>query len=354
MNRRLWTLVVSALTLVALVAIALVLPVPYIRLAPGPTYNVIGQVGDREVIEITGTTVYPTSGALDMTTVRESGGPRGGLTFVQAIGAWFSESDAVVPQELVYREEVTAEQIKERQAELFEMSESNAVAAALGFLGLPVRTTTYVSRVFVETPAYGVLRAGDVVLTLDDQVISSPAQFAETIRGTPVGTEFRIRVLRDGVEQDVNLRSAANPEDPELGYLGINLAPFYQGDFDIRLNLEDIGGPSAGMMFALGIVNKLTPDDLTGGNVIAGTGTVQPDGSIGPVGGVRQKMAAARTAGAELFLMAPRQCPETEGRVPDGLTVVPVETLADAVATITAWGAGQSVARCPVPGDDER
>jgi PDZ domain-containing protein len=351
MTRRIWTLVVSALTLAALIAIAVVLPVPYVRLAPGPTYNVIGQVGDRDVIEITGTTTYPTSGSLDMTTVRESGGPRGGLTFVQAIGAWFSESDAVVPQELIYRNDETAEQIKERQAELFELSESSAVAAALTYLDLPVRTTTFISRVLADVPASGLLKAGDVVLAVDGTVITAPSSFVEMVREAPIGTEFRIDVRRDGEEQTVTVRSAANPDDAEIGFIGVNLTPFFQGDFDIRLNLEQIGGPSAGMMFALGIVDKLTPEDLTAGKTIAGTGTIQPDGAVGAVGGVRQKMAAAREAGAELFLMAPRQCPETEGRVPAGLTVVPVESLDQAITAITAWTAGGAVQACPVRGN---
>lgn len=351
MNRRVWTLIASALTFAGLVVAAVALPVPYVRLAPGPTYNVIGQVGEREVIEITGTTTYPTSGALDMTTVRESGGPRGGLTFVQAIGAWFSESDAVVPQELIYREEVTADEIKQRQAQLFELSESNAVAAALDFLGLPVRVTSYIAAVIVDAPAFGLLNAGDIVLALDGVAIENPAQFAESIRQAPIGTEFRVRVLRDGREEEVTVRSEVNPDNPEIGYIGVSVAPSFRGDFDIRLNLEDIGGPSAGMMFALGIIDKLTPEDLTGGMAIAGTGTVQPDGTVGPVGGVRQKMAAARAAGAELFLMAPRQCAEAEGRVPDGLTITPVASIAEAVAAVTAWTRGEAVPTCPVRGD---
>jgi PDZ domain-containing protein len=351
MNRRLWTLVVSALTLAALIAIAIVLPVPYVRVAPGPTYNVIGQVGGLDVIEISGTTVYPTSGALDMTTVRESGGPRGGLTFVQAIGAWFSESDAVVPQELLYRDEITAEELRERQALLFQRSERNAVAAALNYLGLPTRLTPYIAAITPGAPADGVLQPGDVIVSVNEVVIDEPSQVADAIRNSPVGTSFDLGIIRNGQASTVTVQSAANPENPGNSFIGVEVGAFFRGDFDITLNLEDIGGPSAGMMFALGIVDKLTPEDLTAGNTIAGTGTIQPDGTVGAVGGVRQKVAAARQGGAELFLLAPRQCPEIEGRVPSGLTVVPVETLSEAIGAINAWNAGESVQACPVRGD---
>ncbi|MEK9897887.1 MAG: hypothetical protein VW906_03720, partial [Actinomycetota bacterium] len=121
---------VSAISLAALVTVALLLPVPYVKLAPGPTFNVIGESDGEPFLSITGTTTYPVSGNLDMTTVRESGGPRGGLTFVEAIGAWFSTADAVVPRELIYPDDITGDEVRQRQARLFSTSESDAIGAA--------------------------------------------------------------------------------------------------------------------------------------------------------------------------------------------------------------------------------
>lgn len=348
MSRRGWTLLASALTLVALVAVAIALPVPYVRLAPGPTFNVIGEVNNQPVIAISGTQTFPTTGTLDMTTVRESGGPRGGLTFVQAIGAWFSQSDAVVPQELLYPEDTTGEEIKERQARLFTVSESNAIAAALNHLGLPVNRQVVTAGVFTDTPADGVLEPGDVIESIDGAAVESSSQVGELVRAAPIGTTFEVVVSRDGSQETLSLASAENPEDAGVAYIGISVAETFTGEFDIDLTLEDIGGPSAGMVFAIGIVDKLTAEDLLAGRAVAGSGTVNPEGVVGGVGGIRQKLIAGKSAGAELFLLPQAQCAQAEGFIPDGLTAVPVENLSEAIDVIRGWTAGQSVPRCPV------
>lgn len=351
MSRRGWTLLASALTLAALVAIAVALPVPYVRLAPGPTFNVIGDVRDEPVIAISGTETFPTTGSLEMTTVRESGGPRGGLTFVQAIGAWFSQSDAVVPQELLYPEDTTGEEIKERQARLFTVSESNAVAAALNYLGLPVTQQVVVAAVFAGTPADGIIEPGDVIVRVDDVDVESATQVGEIVRASPIGTTFDVLVRRGGSVEQLTVTSADNPDDPGVPNIGISIAETFTGDFDIDLTLEDIGGPSAGMIFSLGIVDKLTPDDLLAGRTVAGSGTISPDGTVGSVGGIRQKLIAAEGAGAELFLLPEAQCVQADGFIPEGLTAAPVRTLTEAIDVIRDWTAGQRVPSCPVRAD---
>jgi PDZ domain-containing protein len=357
MTRRGWTLLASLLTFMALVGAAVTLPVPYIRMAPGPTFNVICDVGNYPVIEITGTQTYPAAGEIDLTTVRESGGPRGGLTFVQAIGAWFSDSDAVVPQELIYPDDVTGEDLRRRQAVLFSTSGSNAVAAALNYLELPINTDVVVSGVELESPSTSVFEPRDIIVRMDGVTITEPGQVVDAVRAQPIGTTFNFEVRRevDGTASDIPLTvtSAANPDDPALPYIGITVSTLFTGDFDIRLNLEDVGGPSAGLVFSLGIIDKLTPEDLTDGKSIAATGTITPTGEVGPVGGIRQKMAGARAEGAELFLMPVRQCAEAQGRIPVGLTVVPVTTLAEAVDSIRAWLDGKTLPTCPVQRSDE-
>lgn len=163
---RVWTLVISAVVTASLVAVAFLLPVPYVRLAPGPTFNVIGEVDGEQVIEIEGAETFPVTGELDMTTVSESGGPRGGLTFVEAIAAWFNASDAVVPRELLYPDDVTGDEVRQRGAALFSTAESDAIAAALGYLGIPVTTEVIVTAVLNETPAEGVLEPRDRIRRL--------------------------------------------------------------------------------------------------------------------------------------------------------------------------------------------
>lgn len=347
-SRRGWMLIVSGLTTLILLAVAFWLPVPFVKLAPGPTFNVIGDVDGEPVIAISGATTYPVTGQLDMTTVMESGGPRGGLTFVDAIASWLDPSDAVVPRELLFPDDETGEEVERRQAIMFSTSQSDAVAAALTFLELPVSDEIVVTVVYGDSPADGVLLPRDTIVAVDGEPITDPVQVAEAIRAQPIGTTFAITVERDGQQQDVEVTSEANPDDPEIPFIGIGVGTFYTGDFPIDFTLEDVGGPSAGLMFATGIVDKLTPDDLTAGRHIAGTGTIAPDGTVGNIGGIRQKLAGARDSGAELFLMPAGHCTEAEGHVPEGLTVVPVTTLSEAIEAIRAYTAGEPVQACPV------
>lgn len=348
LSSRVWTLIISAQVTAVLVIVAFLLPVPYVRLAPGPTFNVIGTSDGAEVIAIQGTTTYPTSGELDMTTVSESGGPRGGLTFVEAITAWFNASDAVVPRELLYPDDITGEEVRQRGAALFSTAESDAIAAALGYLNIPVTTEVIVTAVVDETPAAGVFEPRDRIRAVDGVEVTSPQNVVDAVRAAPVGTTFTVDIDRGGAPSQVQVTSADNPENPGTGLLGITVGNFYTPDFTIDFTLQDIGGPSAGLVFAMGIVDKLTPDSITGGSHVAVTGTIDPEGNVGPIGGIRQKLAGAREAGAELFVMPQAHCAEAEGFIPDGLTVVPVETLTQAIDAVTAWRSGEALTTCPV------
>ena len=224
-----------AITL-SLVIAALLLPVPFVKLAPGPTFNVIGDVDGQEVIAISGTETYPTSGALDMTTVRESGGPRGGLTFFEAVGSWFNPDDAVVPRELIYPDDITGEEVRQRNAALFSTSESDAIAAAMNYLKLPLTTEIVVTAVVSDAPADGVFEARDEILTVDGQEVKSPSDVVDAIRGAAVGTE-----------QDA--RTAGDRPDPPGGHLpqhrGPELGPCQQRRWP-RWQSAGAAGPDRG------------------------------------------------------------------------------------------------------------
>lgn len=351
LSSRARTLIVSVTAVVVLVILAALLPVPYVKLAPGPTFNVIGEQDGEPFLLIDGTTTYPVTGALDMTTVRESGGPRGGLTFVEAIGAWFSAADAVVPRELIYPDDITGDEVRKRQAALFSTSESDAVGAALEYLGLPVATEVVATAVLQDAPAGEFFEPRDAIVSIDGEAITTPGQVVDIVQGKPIGSTFEFEVERLGEPVTFEITSADNPDNPGSPYLGVTVGIVYTPEFDIDFTLQDVGGPSAGLMFTLGIIDKLTPEDLTGGGHVAGTGTIDPDGTVGPIGGIRQKLAGARDGGAELFLMPARHCAEAQGHVPDGLTVVPVATLSEAVAAIEAWVSGESLATCPQEDD---
>ena len=128
--------------------------------------------------------------------------------------------------------------------------------------------------------------------------------------------------------------------------VGVKVVESYVFPFNVKIRVGDIGGPSAGLMFALGIVDKLTPGNLTGGRFVAGTGEISADGSVGAIGGIQQKMAGARQAGATLFLTPAANCADTAGAVPAGMRLVKVRNLAGAVSALHALEAGRSVPSC--------
>jgi PDZ domain-containing protein len=342
-----FALLLSATVTLGILAVAFFLPVPFVKLAPGPTFNVIGEVDGTPVIQINGTETFPTSGELDMTTVRESGGPRGGLTFVDAIGSWFNASDAVVPREMIYPDDISGEDVKARNAALFSTSESNSVSAALNYLDLPVQTKIVATAVIVGAPADEVFLPRDEIVSIDGVPVTAPSDVVEAVQGSPVGTQFTFEIRRSAESKTLTVVSGENPDTPGKPYLGISVGELYSADFDIDFTLSDVGGPSAGLMFAAGIVDRLVPQDLTGGKHVAGTGTITPEGVVGPIGGIRQKLAGARAAGAELFLMPEQNCAEAKGHVPDGLTVTAVTSLADSVKEMSHWVAGMPVTSCP-------
>jgi PDZ domain-containing protein len=337
----------AGLVLLALIALAALLPVPFIVLSPGPTFNTIGDVDGVPLVEISDTTTYPVTGALDMTTIREEGEPRSPLTVFGALVAWIDPDRAVLPRELLYGDDETTEEVQQRNAVLFSTSQSNAVAAALTTLGEPLIEDVVVTAVVEGTPAFGVLDAGERIIAIDGAPVRVPEDVVEAVRSEPVGSTLAFTVARDGEEVDVDVVSAEKPDEAGVPYVGITVGVNYRAEFPIVFALDDIGGPSAGMMFALAIVDKLTPEDLTGGGHVAGTGTIDPSGTVGAIGGIRQKLAGARDAGATLFLMPEVHCEEAAGHVPDGLTLVPVTTLQGALDALAAWRAGETPLACP-------
>lgn len=337
----------AGLVLLALIALAAVLPVPFIVLSPGPTFNTIGDVDGVPLVEITDTTTYPVTGALDMTTIREEGEPRSPLTVFGALVAWVDPNRAVLPRELLYGDDETTEEVQQRNAVLFSTSQSNAIAAALNTLGEPLIEDVVITAVVEGTPSFGVLDAGERIVAVDGSAVRAPEDVVEAVRAQPIGSTLVFTVVRDGEEVDVDVVTAEKPDEPGVPYVGITVGINYRAEFPIVFALDDIGGPSAGMMFALAIVDKLTPEDLTGGGHVAGTGTIDPAGAVGAIGGIRQKLAGARGAGATLFLMPEVHCEEATGHVPDGLTVVPVSSLQGALDALAAWRAGESLPTCP-------
>lgn len=348
MSKRARVLFMSGVSLMVLILIALLLPVPFVRMSPGPTFNVIGERDGKQMIEVSGTTTYPVTGDLRMVTVLESGGPRGGLSFITAIASWFNSEDAVVPRELVYPDDVSGDDVKSQQAAMFSSSETDAVGAAMVYLDEPTTQTVIVAAVNSDAPATGKLEPGDVIVAVNGAAIAETKQVSAMIQAQPVGTTFRFTIERNGKKQDVEVTSAANPENNKTPYIGIGVGVVLTPEFEVKFNVDGVGGPSAGLMLSMGLIDKLTPGDLAKGKDIAGTGTIRPDGTVGGIGGIRQKLAGASSAGAKLFLVPAGNCKEAQGHIPEGLTVTPVKTLTDGINAVEKWTAGLPVPACPV------
>jgi PDZ domain-containing secreted protein len=215
-------------------------------------------------------------------------------------------------------------------------------------LNLPLKSTILISSVETGMPADGVLEPGDVILSVDGVDITSDRQSIGLIRKPPVGRVVHMSVLRKGLVKNVQMKTVSHPENPKWPFVGISVDTKYESTFNIDFGVNDVGGPSGGTMFALSIIDKLTPGALANGKIIAGTGTITPEGEVGAIGGIAQKMIASADHGAALFIAPKSNCQDINGHVPVGLKVVPVKTLTQAVQVLKDFKAKKPLASCPV------
>jgi Lon-like protease len=334
-TRRTTTLLVTSVLIIALAAIGLTLPVPFVALQPGPTTNTLGKVGPKQLITITGLTkTYPVTGELLLTTVSE----QPSLSLFSAVGLWLSPHNAVVPEELINPTGSSQEQQnKQGQADMVA-SQENATTAALHYLHKPAVVS--VASTAKGAPAYGKLLPGDILLAVDGHRLLDSVDLRADIRPLKPGTNVTIQYRRNGVTSDVTLKTAAAPDDPTKSVIGVT--PKDKRLFTVTIALQGVGGPSAGLMFALGIVDRLEATNLTGGKTIAGTGEIEADGTVDPIGGIQQKLVGARRAGATTFLVPTANCPEAKAAVPAGLTLVKVTSLAQAVSALDGIRSGDT------------
>ena len=341
MSRRVLVLAVAGFLTVLLAAAAALLPVPYVALQPGPTTNTLGAVGGKELIRIEGRRTYPDRGHLDLVTVSVLGGPRQRLDLVTALRGWLDDRIAVVPETSVYPKGETAEQAERESAAEMTQSQQDATTAALRELGIPVTSTVVVTGLSPRSPSDGVLEQGDRIVSVDGRRVTDGTALRDAITAKDPGQPVRLVVRRDGAERRLSVTTKAAGDDGRA-IIGITTRDEVRYPFTVDISLQDVGGPSAGLMFALGIVDKLTPGSLTGGKYIAGTGTIDSAGDVGEIGGITQKMLGARGKGATVFLSPPGNCAQARATKPDGLRLVKVATLADAVSALDDLRAGRT------------
>lgn len=338
-------MLVSGLLALALGITALSLPVPYVVESPGPTFNTLGEDKGKPVISVTGHEAFPAKGNLDLTTVYVDGGPNGPVSVFEAFSAWLDGSKAVYPEELIFPKGVTKEQSQQESAVAMETSQENAVAAALRELDIGFEQKMEVASLPEDSASKGLLQAGDALVSINGKPITGLGVVqAELAAGN--GAPVTVVVDRGGSTVPATITPAKSSAGRFV--LGVILQYKFTFPFEVKISLDKVGGPSAGMMFALGIVDTVTPGDLTGGKHIAGTGTISPDGVVGPIGGIAQKMQGARSGGATLFLAPAANCGDVLGHIPAGLQVVKVGTLAEARKAVDLAASGADTSGLPV------
>ncbi len=346
-------LTVGALLSAAMVTVGVSVPVPYVALGPGVTYDTLGDVQGTPVISFTGKGIPATvnekfahPGNLNMTTISVADG----LPLFAALGLWGRSDYALVPREDYFPPDQSTEQVNQRNAELFAESQSAAEIAALDYLHFP--DVVYVGDITENSPSLGKLQSQDRITQINGQPVTDAASVQNAMAGTRPGNTVTVVVERDGKPLTARITLGRNPQHSERGFLGIGPQQRPLAPFTVHISLDRIGGPSAGLMFTLGIIDKLTPGDLSGGRFIAGTGEIQPPApaanspTVGPIGGILMKMIGARDKGATVFLVPAANCAEAVTRIPQGLELVKVGTLDEAMHALKDLQAGRTPAGC--------
>jgi PDZ domain-containing protein len=349
-RRRSWgvTLLIGSVMLAVVCAAA---PSAYAIEQPGPWFDTLGTVSipassgtttdssglktKVPLISIAGTQTYPTTGELDLLTVSVRGSQQSTPSWLDVMPAWFDASKAVVPVDALYPKGETTEQRNAQNAVQMVNSQQDAIAAALTHLGYAVAAGVSVEAFSPTSPAEGVLQVGDIITAFAGTQVDSVDELRQAIKASGAGTPATVVFLRAGTPSEATVTPITSGDSVVIG---ISAKAHYSFPFEVTIRLDDVGGPSAGMMFALGIIDKLTPEDLTQGYHFAGTGTIDAAGDVGPIGGIRQKLYGARNSGASYFLAPASNCSEVVGHIPDGLTVFSVETLDQALAVLAFVG----------------
>lgn len=340
MTRRIAVLTAGGVLLVLFGVLGTTLPVPYVAQVPGPTYDTLGEIDGEPIIAVEGRERNDVEGNLNLTTV---GVGRGGLSLVQAVRGWFDDEVAVVPEESVYPPDRTPEETRQINRRAFLTSEQAAESVALGRLGYPEKVV--VRGVPDDSPSAGLLAEGDAVESVDGRPTPDFAALDAVLASIPPGTAVEVGYTRLGEAGSTTVTTRAADEG-DGSALGVSVLEQPSAPFDIDIQVEDVGGPSAGLMLTLGILDLVGDEDLTGGALVAGTGTIDGEGAVGPIGGIALKMVAARDIDADLFLVPAGNCDEALAAADPGFPLARVADLDDALDALADFRAGRAPEAC--------
>jgi len=330
---------VGVVLLVVFGVLGAAVPVPYVAQVPGPTFDTLGDVDGKPIISVEGRDRNQTDGELVLTTVGVS---RAGLSLVEAVQGWFDSEVSVVPEETVYPPGRSEQETRDANRRAFLTSEEAAEAAALAELGYPVKVV--VRGLSDDSPAEGRLQEGDAIESIAGRPTPDLATLDAVLASIPGGTTVPVAYTRLG--QPGTTMVTTRPADDEGSLLGVLVQAQPAAPFDIDIAVGDVGGPSAGLMLSLGVLDLVGDTDLTGGATVAGTGTIDATGEVGPIGGIQLKMIAAHEIGAELFLVPADNCPDALAAPQPGLTLARVSDLDEALTALEDLRAGRTPQTC--------
>jgi PDZ domain-containing protein len=339
-TRRTAVLTAGAVLLLIFGLLGATVPVPYVAQVPGPVYDTLGGIDGESIIDIEGRAPNDVSGELNLTTVGVS---RGGLSLVQAIQGWFDDEVSVVPEESVYPPDRTEEETRQANLQAFLSSEQAAETVALGHLGYPVKVV--VQGLAEDSPSEGELEEGDAIEAVDGRPTPDADALDDVLTSIPGGSTVTVSYTRLGKPASAEI-TTKRADGRKGSLLGVMILEQPSAPFDVDIQVEDVGGPSAGLMLTLGILDLVGEEDLTDGAVVAGTGTIDADGKVGPIGGIALKMAAAANVDADLFLVPAGNCAEALAAADPGVPMARVAALADALDALADLRAGRTPEGC--------
>ncbi|WP_430868497.1 YlbL family protein [Demequina aurantiaca] len=340
-TRRATVMSAAGLVTSILIAVLTVIPSQFAIGGPGPTYDTLGVDDSGEpLVAIEGAPTYPASGELRLTTVSVSRGGSSLFTMGSVLAGYFSSQRYVVPEEFVFGDPDQEADYDEQAQQDWITSQESATVSALEALGVPVPATIRVAGVQEDSNAVGLLQTDDVLTAIDGQPVETYTEMSEAVSVHEPGDMIQVTVMRG--EEEVTESFEMLDAGDGTAVMGIWIDPTFDIPIDVTVQIDRVGGPSAGTMFSLAIMDKLTEEDELSGQNVAGTGTIDADGDVGPIGGIQFKMDGASKAGAEYFLAPVENCEDVRGHVPQGLSVFSVDNLDDAYTAVVAIGSGNT------------
>ncbi len=337
--------IVSSIMFVVLAALLVVLPVPFVTWRPGNTVNVLGSNDDGPLLEVQGIQNYATAPSQLLMTTVSTTRVDARVSLPEALLAHMRTRADALPRAVLYPAGLSNTEVREEAVAAMDTSRSNATVAALRAAVQTVTEMPIVSSVTLSGPANDRLQPGDLIESVDGKEVDSVTQVVDIIAASAVGKPVVFKVLREGAVDNVSVQTDEDSQGRASVGIKVSAGYVYAPDVIYRVD-SSVVGPSAGLVFSLAIYDKITEGNLFGDKVVAGTGTMKPDGNVGVIGGVRQKLAGAERDGATVFLL-PRDNCEDVGNLSTDMRLVPVSTLKDAISALQLIDEGKSYAEVP-------